>query len=126
MAEAIHTLVREGQSFAVSIELHWIKSPAQPVTKSDLEQMGDRIMSKIAEFAAVQKAFNERLSKAVDGLVEDVRALNDKIAELQSTPGEITAEDQALLDELTTMSAAAVEKLEALDALTPPPVPPTA
>lgn len=88
--------------------------------------MEKRIMSKIGDFAGKQKAFNDRQDTAIQGLVEDVAALNAKILELQNTPGEITPEDQTLLDELQTRAESLTAKLEALDAQTPPkpPTPP--
>lgn len=82
-------------------------------------------MSAISQFAARQEAFNTRVDTAVTGIQADVKALTDKITELQNTAGTITPEDQALLDAIETRAAAITEKLEALDALTPP-VPPTA
>ncbi len=95
------------------------------VTKCDLEQTERTIMSAISDFAAKQKAFNDRQDTAVSGLTADVEALNKKIEELQNSPGAITPEDQALLNDLETRGDAITAKLEALDALTPP-VPPTA
>jgi len=83
------------------------------------------IMSAIGDFAKKQNDFNDRMDKAVSGLQNDVKLLNDTIAELQSTQGAITAEDQALLDQIESRSDAIATKLEALDALTPP-TPPTA
>jgi hypothetical protein len=80
--------------------------------------------TKIAEFAAAQKAFNDRQDAAVTGLQGDVQSLNDKITELQNSAGAITPEDQALLDDLQTRGEAITAKLEALDALTPPVPPP--
>lgn len=95
------------------------------------------IMSAIAEFSAKQKEFNQRQATAIDGAVEslkgltdDVAALNKKIEELQNSPGEISPEDQALLDDLQTQGDAAAQKaealaeaLKALDSQTPPAVP---
>jgi len=80
-------------------------------------------MSKIGEFSERQTAFNDRLDKAIEGLQGDVESLNEKIAELQNSAGEVTPEDQALLDAIESRSDAIAKKLEALDALTPP-VPP--
>jgi len=101
-------------------EPHWFKSLCRFATKHDLRKLGNEIMSKISEFADRQKAFNDRQSTAVDGLVADVKALNDKITELQNTTGEITPEDQALLDDIEARNKVIAEKLEALDAQTPP------
>lgn len=81
-------------------------------------------MSKISEYYAEQTKFNDRLDKAVLGLTDDIKALNDKITELQNSPGEITPEDQKLLDELQTRAESITDKLEALENLTPPVQPP--
>lgn len=77
----------------------------------------------IADHVAKQKAFNERQGKSIDGLVDDVKSLNDKIAQLQSTQGQITPEDQALLDGIEADGAALADRLEKLDSDTPPAVP---
>lgn len=103
------------------IEFEFFK--AGLATKQDLEQMKTHIMSAISEFAAKQNAFNDRQASAVDGLVADVAALNKKIEDLQNSPGGITPEDQALLNEIEARSDAITTKLEALDSQTPPTVP---
>lgn len=84
------------------------------------KQKEKTMASPIADFAAKQNAFNDRVDAAVSGLTEDVQTLNDKITELQNSPGSITPEDQALLDAIQTRSEAVATKLEALDGLTPP------
>lgn len=88
-----------------------------------LKRTERRIMTKISEFAEKQAAFNNRMDSAVQGIVGDVAELNRKIEELQNSPGTITPEDQALLDALEVRGDAISAKLEAIDALTPPPVP---
>jgi hypothetical protein len=80
--------------------------------------------SKIADFAAAQTAFHNRLDTAVSGLTADIEALNDKITELQNTQGQITPEDQTLLDAIQVRGEAIAAKLDALDALTPTVTPP--
>ncbi len=82
-------------------------------------------MSAISDFAAKQNEFNTRQGKAIDGLVVDLEALNKKIDELQNTPGTITPQDQALLDDIQAKSSALADRLDQLDAQTPPVVPPT-
>lgn len=89
-----------------------------------IDEMEKKIMSKVSEFAAKQNEFNDRVDTAVTGLQADIQALNDKIEELQNSPGEITPEDQASLDALQARGQAIADKLEALDALTPPVPPP--
>lgn len=101
--------------------------------------MEGNIMSAISDFAAKQKAFNDRQGAAIDavvasaaGLTSDVKSLNDQITALQNSQGGVTPEDQALIDGLETQGDALATKLEgvssalaALDAQTPPVVPPT-
>lgn len=74
--------------------------------------------------AAKQNAHNDKLDAAHASLAADIQFLSDKITELQNTAGQITPEDQAILDALEARAATAVAKAEALDALTPP-APPT-
>ena len=80
-------------------------------------------MSAISDFAAAQNAFNDAMDASIAGLQGDIKALDDLIAQLQASAGQISAEDQALLDALQVRSKAMVDKLAALDALTPPVVP---
>lgn len=80
----------------------------------------------IVEYAAKHNAHIDRVDSAVTGLTADVEALNAKILELQNNPGPITPEDQAILDSLQARGETIAQKLEALDALTPPPAPPPA
>lgn len=91
-----------------------------------LGQQVENIMTKISEFADQMKAFSDRQEKAVSDLQDDVKFLTDKIAELQNSAGQITPEDQASLDALQARASAISDKLDALDALTPPVVPPAA
>lgn len=82
-------------------------------------------MSAISDFAAKQNAFNDRIDTAVTDLQGDVKNLSDQIAALQASAGTITPEDQALLDGIQQRTSTIADKLDALDALTPPAVPPT-
>jgi len=88
-----------------------------------LINLGEEIMSKISEFSVKQNAFNDQMDASISGLNDDIKALNDKIVELQNSPGEITPEDQASLDALQARGQSMADKLSALDALTPPVVP---
>jgi len=117
----------------------WFRSHASFATKQDLRETENKIMSAISDFAAKQTAFNKRQSDAVDaavasvgGLSTDIQALTDKITELQNSAGQVTPEDQALINDLETAGDAVAAKVEtlsnalsALDALNPPVVPPT-
>lgn len=107
-------------------QFEWIKSHYGLATKQDLMEMEIRLMSAISDFAAKQSAFNTRIDSAITGLQGDVQTLNDTITKLQNSPGTVTPEDQAALDTLQAQGDALSAKLEALDALTPPAIPPTA
>jgi len=89
-----------------------------------LNKLEEKIMSKIAEFKTAMDVFNTRLTAAITDLEGDVKMLNDKITELQNSPGEISPEDQALLDNLQLVAEKTTAKLEALAALNTPDVPP--
>lgn len=83
-------------------------------------------MSAISDFADKMKVFNDRQDAAVTALQGDVKSLEDQITALQGSSGAITPEDQALLDGIQARASAVADKLDALDALTPPVVPVTA
>ena len=82
-----------------------------------------KIMSAISDFAAKVTAFFDRQDVAITDLQGDVKTLQDQIAALQASQGTITPEDQALLDGIQTRAQAVSDKLDALDALTPPATP---
>lgn len=84
-----------------------------------------KIMSAISDFSTKINAFFDRQDAAITDLQGDVKSLSDQIAALQSSAGAITPEDQALLDGIQSRASAVSDKLDALDALTPPVAPPT-
>ena len=140
IAVALEAVVEEIKQFRLQrqTEFEWIRSHLGLATKLDLKELKDEIMSVISEFAAKQTAFNNRQGSAIDSLVAsvagvtgDVKALNDKITELQNSQGGVTPEDQALIDGLQSQGDALATRLEsvstalaAIDAATPPVVPP--
>ena len=77
----------------------------------------------IAAFATKQREYNDRLSTAINGVSTDISGMKALIDQLQNNPGPISAEDQAILDQLQAMSEDAVTRMEAVDALTPPSAP---
>lgn len=89
-----------------------------------ISTMLEDVMSAISDFAAKVKAFNDRQDTAVNNLQADVKALGDKITELQNSAGQVTPEDQKLLDDIEARQGAITDKLDALDSLTPPTPPP--
>lgn len=110
--------------FVSALETLAIRSHECLATKQDLLAMERRIMSAISDFSAkVNTAFDE-ISTAVDGVALDVQFLKDQIAALQNSNGEISAEDQVLLDSIDAKASELSTKLKALDAATEePPAP---
>jgi len=80
-------------------------------------------MSAIKDYGDKVTAFLDRQDAAITGVSGDVDFLVAEIKRLQGTAGAITPEDQAILDGIQARAEAAATKLEALDALTPPPPP---
>jgi prefoldin subunit 5 len=86
-----------------------------------------KIMSTISEFASKMASFQTRIDTAISDLQGDVDSLTKQIAALQNSAGTVTPEDQKLLDGIQATASGVADKLDALDALTPPVVPaPTA
>ena len=102
------------------------KQNSQQAILRRLAEMEKNIMSVISDFATAQNAFNDQIDTAITDLQGDEKSLNDQIAALQASGGAITPADQALLDGIQARSKTVVDKLQALDALTPPVVPPAA
>lgn len=84
-------------------------------------------MSKISEYGERVAAQYAELSTGIDGISSDVGVLNDLITKLQNSAGEVTPEDQAILDNLEAGLIALKDRVKAVDDLTaaPPVVPPT-
>jgi len=83
----------------------------------------DKVMSAIADFGVKLTAFFDRQDTAITDLQGDVKNLQDQIAALQNSTGTITPEDQAVLDGIQARASTISDKLDALDALTPPKAP---
>lgn len=81
---------------------------------------GNRIMSAISDFAAKQQAFNDDIAADLTAIQSDIAALNATIATLQNSSGQISAEDQATLDDLQAKGAALAAQADATAGKTPP------
>lgn len=75
-------------------------------------------MSIISDFAARVAEQFTAIDGAVDGVVADVAALKTKIEQLQNSAGEVTAEDQALLNSIENITGRLAAKVKALDEAT--------
>ena len=100
-----------------------------PATKHDASQiknMSAKILAAIAAFATAQNAHNAAIETAIDNVAGDIGVLNAEITKLKEEVGDdLSPEAQAILDGLLAKSATIVANVQALDALTPPVVPPT-
>lgn len=82
-------------------------------------------MSAISDFADQVKTSFTDIGNSVDGLTSDVAQLKKKIDDLQNSPGSITPEDQALLNDIQNQANALSAKVKALDEATSPDEVPT-
>lgn len=137
LTEAILALVHELRASRKDGQIRDELKKGLLALEHKLSLMEKHIMSAISVHAEKQNAFNARQGAAIDsvvasqaGIVEDIQALNDKITELQNSPGQVTPEDQALLDQLETQGSdltakveAVAEALKVLDAQIPPKLP---
>lgn len=85
-------------------------------------------MSVISDFAArVTQQFAD-INTEVEGITGDITSLKAKIEQLQNSTGEISAEDQALLNSIENLAGNVATKLKGLNeatAVTPTPDEPT-
>ncbi len=95
------------------------------------------IMSAISDYVSKQEAHNASVDASLDAIntnvtdiVSDIGTLNDLITQLQNSSGQISADDQALLDQAEAQGQALQDKATALasaaqaaDDLTPPAAP---
>ncbi len=113
--------------------LHALTSPKgdQCATKTDLENLGKLIMSKISDYVTAVETQLDGIGQNVDGLVTAIGGINTSIGgiagdvaelkriieQLNTNPGPITPEDQALLDaSLVKLGALAAKAQAAKDA----------
>lgn len=90
-----------------------------------LKRMEKRIMAKIDDYVAQQKASLEALGTAISGLTGDIDVLDGKIAELQAalTEGTLTEAQEAAVKAVTDQLAVVAGNAASLDARTPPATP---
>lgn len=105
--------------------MNWLRKLFRCPRGNDTEilQLLYKIMSAISLFAEKQNAHNARMSAALGGIVSDIDGLNELIQKLQTTPGPISAEDQATLDSLEAAGEALAARVEETDHITAPVVP---
>ena len=80
-------------------------------------------MADFKEFYKKQNEFNLQIRESIEGLEADVKLLNERLIDLQESPGEVTVDDQLLLDDLQQQAENIADALKALDELTPPAIP---
>lgn len=126
ISDLVHEL-REDRKSRTGFQCH-----ADLATKHDIDRLEKHIMSAISDYAASVGAKFDAIAASVDsivtsqaGLTKDVADLKELIRQLQTNPGPISPEDQAILDALTvkvdsavTRTAGVASALAALDAET--------
>ncbi len=90
-----------------------------------IANLGSTIMTAISDFAAAVQASFDAANASIAGIQGDVTDLKAQIDALQNSSGAISPEDQALLDDIQSKASDLATKVGAIDALTPPPNPPT-
>ncbi|HWN09750.1 MAG TPA: hypothetical protein VNO50_10865 [Pyrinomonadaceae bacterium] len=134
-------------------EWNSFKSLFDSATKDDLKESQHKIMDAIQLYSARVRAYQTatqaaiasltvdqaEASTAIEGIAEDIAELKAIIERIQSSPGTLSPEDQAALDDgealiasstanieaVAAVMKAGAERLKAIDAATPRPLPPT-
>jgi len=81
------------------------------------------LMSQLSDYAGRVSTHLDKIDAAHSGLSEDVAFLKAEITRIQNSAGTVTPEDQAILNAMEARISAMSDRVAALDALTPPPVP---
>jgi hypothetical protein len=94
-----------------------------PATKSDLDQLEQKIMSAITDWADKEDADLSGIKDLLNSIATGVVALEKMITDFQNSPGTLSAADQARLDTIES----ATQQLRSLAAgiSTAPPSPNT-
>jgi hypothetical protein len=74
-------------------------------------------------FYETQTVFNRQVATGLEGVAVDVAGLNIKIRHLQDSPGRVSIDDQATIDELQAAGKLLADKVTALAALKAPAYP---
>lgn len=123
LAEAIQSLVREVHAFRKQVEEFCTRTAGHSENQilTRIEKKVENIMSAISVYAEqVEAAFTDigtsvdTLVTGVTGIAGDVAGLKDLILKLQSNPGPITPEDQAILDQLIVKITALADRIKPL------------
>lgn len=127
---------KSGESF-LGCEIRALRQALTKTNQTILKRIAElkvTIMSKLSDYServnAAFEAINvstDAISTSVSGVAGDVAELNRIISELQANPGELSPEDQALLDALEAKVGTLVAKTQgvadaiaSLDAQTKP------
>jgi len=81
------------------------------------------MMATFEQYVKDQTDHNQATSDALNDIASDIQALTDLVASLRSAEGTLTAEQQAVLDELDSKGGELADKAKALANVTPPPAP---
>lgn len=95
-----------------TVVLSWLTANNRALQR--IERKIEIMAKEIQDFAAQQKERDDAIQAGLTSIADGVKALDAKIIELNNTPGPITPEDQALLDELAARSSALVAQVNAV------------
>jgi hypothetical protein len=112
-------------AFGIHVFVHSVSTDDIYKALTRLIQLGERTMTAITDFAAKQAAHNAKVAADLGAISTKIADLNTLVATLQTSPGAISAEDQATLDKLEAAGKDLEVKADALAGVTPP-APPVA
>ncbi|MDO8629103.1 MAG: hypothetical protein Q7R41_01310 [Phycisphaerales bacterium] len=77
----------------------------------------------VSDYVAAHTKFENQLRGTIELLREELRVVNESINRLQSTPGDVSPEDQTLLTTIHTRSAKATDLAKRVASLAAPVIP---
>lgn len=83
-------------------------------------RQGEEIMARGSEYAKKVDEFMDRQDKALESIASDIKGIKDDLTAINTSGDVWTAEDQTAMDHAMARIQGATEKMEALDAETPP------
>lgn len=94
-----------------------------PATKKDIYKLMAKVTEAIKAFSDQVQTGLDKLSTDLGGIKTEIADLNALVQTLQNSPGEISPEDQATLDAVSTKVQTLVNSADALTVPTVPPPP---
>ena len=116
-------------TIASGVREEYAWSRITPASKHDLHELQTKLMSVISDMAAKEQADFAALTTQLQNIQSGVGNLQTLIKQLQASGGVVTAEDQALIDQMEKVSDSVVAAANAITTAVPAapvvPVPPS-